>query len=103
MTDRRIVVEHKDGRRISVFESDFEDETKNPFNFATQIHEFDGNTGATILRQQAAKPMDDWKSLKKEGFKPVAYIHEVECTRDCTHDKDVTVHEGNEIALEEGK
>lgn len=74
MTQRRIVIEHKDGRRISVLEDDFERDDANPFNHRALIHEFNGDTGETVMRERQAKPVDDWQSLKKEGFTPVMAI-----------------------------
>lgn len=74
MSDRRIVVEHKDGRRISVIEADFDRDDANPFNHRATIHQFDANTGETVMTERPAKPMDDWQSLRKEGFKAVMAI-----------------------------
>lgn len=74
MADKRIVVEHRDGRRLSVLEADFDVAERNPFNDGADIHEFDGNTGETIMRRRQARPMDDWTSLKKEGFRAVMMI-----------------------------
>lgn len=74
MAERRIVVEHQDGRRISVLEREFDVPEANPFNKSATVHDFDANSGTTVLRQTAAKPVDDWQSLKAEGFRAVMAI-----------------------------
>jgi hypothetical protein len=85
MADRRIVVEHPDGRRVSVMESAFDDPAHNPFNHGGTVVEADANTGESRNRQQAARPLDDHQSLKDEGFEPTHRIDD----------------EGHEIALTE--
>jgi hypothetical protein len=74
MASRRIVVEHKDGRRISISESDFDVTEANPFNHGATVHDYDVQSGQTALRASAAKPVDDWASLRKEGFRAVMLI-----------------------------
>lgn len=100
MSDRRIVVEHPDGRRLTVPEDDFDNPDANPLNHEHDAHEWDSDRGETVLRHRPAKPVDDWESLKRAGFKPYSYIHGPTCDRSCTHDTDVVVHEGHEIKLE---
>jgi hypothetical protein len=96
--DRRIVVHHPDGRRVSVLEAEFGNPEHNPFNQSRQITSFDGNTGATVNYTFPARPADDHISLKDEGFVPVAEI----VTEDVT-DKDgnVVIPAGGERALDE--
>lgn len=98
--DRRIVVEHKDGRRLTVAEDDFNDEQANPYNYGGNIQSFDIDRGVTTVEQQPARPMDDHKSLKAEGFKPVMAIHGAKHTKECPYEADVCPGEGAEIPLE---
>lgn len=100
MTDRRLVLEHPDGRRLSIGEADFDRPEANPLNHGGLHHEWNVDLRETIIRTLPARPLDDWKSLKAEGFVPVAYIHGERCTRSCKHDTDVEVQAGHEIALE---
>lgn len=76
MAERRIVVEHKDGRRVGVMEADFDRAEANPFNHGRTVREDSGR-----VYQEPARPTDDHVSLKAEGFKAVAMIdddgHEV--------------------------
>ena len=87
--------------RISIDEADFDNPDANPLNHGGDVHEWDSDRRETIVRTLPAKPMDDWKSLKAEGFKAVSYIHGAKCDRSCKHDKDVEVQAGHEIALED--
>jgi hypothetical protein len=100
MAARRIVVEHADGRRVSVEEALFDSPEGNPFNAGSDVHEFDANSGQTVIRRRAARPLDDHVSLKDEGFKPVAYIHGEECDDRCTHDDKVVLHAAGEQCVE---
>ena len=102
MSDRRIVVENlKLGRRLTIDEADFDNPDANPLNHGGDVHEWNADLKETIVRSLPARPMDDWVSLKKSGFKAVSYIHGPKCDRSCKHDKDVEVLEGHEIALED--
>lgn len=101
MSDRRIVCEHPDGRRLTILESDFDNPDANPLNHAHDAHLWDSDRGETVVTRYAAKPVDDWVSLKRSGFKPYAYIHPATCDDSCTHDKDVAVHAGHEIKLKQ--
>jgi hypothetical protein len=101
MSTRRIVVQHPDMRRLTVDEKDFDNPDANPLNHAHDAHEWDSDRNQTVLRHHPAKPVDDWVSLKKMGFKPYAYIHPAKCDRSCEHDTDVDVHEGHEIRLKQ--
>lgn len=85
MAEKRIVVEHEDGRRVSVMEADFDNPEHNPFNHGGTVVEVDANSGESRNRQLAARPQDDHQSLKDEGFKPTHRIDD----------------EGHEIALTE--
>lgn len=98
---RRIVYQHPDMRRLTLPEIDFDNPDANPLNHEHDAHEWDSDRGTTILRHHPAKPVDDWRSLRQEGFVPYSYIHGARCTRECTHDTDVDVHEGHEIRLEQ--
>ena len=77
MAVRRMVVEHPDGRRISIPEDDFDTAEANPFNHGATVHDYDARSGYTTLRETPAKPVDDWASLRAEGFKPVMLIDAV--------------------------
>ena len=98
---RRIVVQHADGRRLTIPEIDFDNPDANPLNRAHDVHEWNADRNATVVVHYPAKPVDDWVSLKRAGFKPYAYIHPESCDRSCTHDTDVDVHAGHEIKLEQ--
>jgi hypothetical protein len=97
---RRIIVEHPDGRRVSVIDEQFDRPEGNPFNVGSDIHEFDANIGQTIIRRRAARPLDDHMSLHEEGFVPVAYIHGDECDDLCTHGPNVILHAADEQCIE---
>lgn len=99
MSERRIVVEHPDGRRLTIAESDFDNPDANPLNWAHDAHAWDSNRNETVVTAHAAKPAAECKSLKAEGFKPYAYIHGPKCDRSCRHEKDVAVLAGHEIKL----
>lgn len=71
----RIVVEHKDGRRVGTEEEDFDNPAANPFNNASMVVEAntDGKPDRTYMRP--ARPVGEHQSLKAEGFKPVMRIN----------------------------
>jgi hypothetical protein len=99
MSDRRIVYQHPDGRRLTLPEADFDNPDANPLHHAHDEHAWDADRNATVLRHHAATPVDARRSLKQEGFKPYAYIHPATCDRSCEHDTDVEVLAGHEIKL----
>ena len=101
MADRRIVVEHEDGRRVSVDEDAFAEASANPFNQGSDVHDFDANTGETIIRRRAARPADRHLSLEAEGFRPVAAIHGDAHDEHCLDGCDV--QPGHEVALRKGE
>jgi hypothetical protein len=101
MSNRRIVVEHPDGRRLTIPEDDYTNPDANPLNHEHDAHEWNSDRNETVLVHYPARVMDDWKSLKQEGFKPYAYLHGARCDRSCTHDTNVDVHEGHEIKLKQ--
>lgn len=74
MADRRIVVEHTDGRRVAVDEADFDDAAANPFNAARSVVSLDNDTGSQVTHEEPARPLDDHVSLKAERFKVVGVI-----------------------------
>jgi hypothetical protein len=82
----KIIVEHKDGRRVSVEEDDFDRVEANPFNQPQQVMEYDANRDLTIAYASPARPLDDHVSLKKEGFKPVMRVHGERHTKSCDDD-----------------
>ena len=98
---RRIVYQHPDMRRLTLPEIDFDNPDANPLNREHTAHEWNSDRDETVRVHYPAKPVDDWVSLKKMGFKPYSYIHGASCDRSCTHDTDVDVHEGHEIKLEQ--
>lgn len=100
MTDRRLVLEHPDGRRLSIGEADLDRAESNPYNHGGDRHTWNADLRETVIRAIPPRPMDDWQSLKAEGFVAVAYIHGDRCTKACCHDPDVEVQAGHEIALE---
>jgi hypothetical protein len=69
MVSKRVVVEHPDGRRVSVAEDDFDRIEANPHNVESTVRE---DTGRVYVRP--ARPFDDHQSLKAEGFKIVGVI-----------------------------
>ena len=82
MANRRLVVEHKDGRRVSVDEDAFDDSAANPFNRGGRVLAVAADGASPDRAQQtAARSPDEWQSLKAEGFKPTHRIdkdgHEV--------------------------
>lgn len=92
---RRIVVQHPDGRRVSVDEDEFEGTPANPFNFPSTVVE---DTGRSYLT--TGRPADDHQSLRDEGFEPVAYIHGEQCDERCTHTDNFVLHAAGEQCIE---
>jgi hypothetical protein len=97
---RRIVVQHPDMRRLTVDEKDFDNPDANPLNREHTAHEWNSDRNETVRVHYPAKPVDDWTSLRQDGFVPFAYIHGPKCDEDCTHETNVPVHNGHEIRLE---
>jgi hypothetical protein len=91
----RVVVEHPDGRRVSVNEADIDNPEHNPFNRSRQITSFDGNTGAQVSYTFPARPADDHISLRDEGFVIVADLATEEVKDE---DGNILVHVGGEVA-----
>lgn len=97
--DRRIVLEHKDGRRVSCMESQVDDPSANPFNFGGPVYDVDASNGHASMRVNAARPDSKHISLQKEGFKPVASIHGPKHRGDCPYSEEDCPGEGAEIPL----
>ena len=64
----RLVVEHKDGRRVSVLESRFDDPAANPFERERVVISTDGRN--EVRNGRTGKP----RSLKQDGFRIVGRI-----------------------------
>lgn len=66
------IVEHQDGRRVSVDEADFDRTEGNPYNQPRTVVAFDGGdaSGNQTLTNVPGRLPDDHVSLKAEGFKP---------------------------------
>lgn len=95
----RIVVEHKDGRRVQIEEADIDAPIHNPFNHPRGIIEMDENTGARQRGVIAGRDAADQVSLRAEGFLPVMAVHGEEHTDDCS---EFCPGAGCEVALPRG-
>lgn len=72
----RVVVEHDDGRRVSVDAEMLDDPQYNPFNRSRTVVEHDNDNNATRTYVVPERPLRDRISLKSEGFTIVGYIDE---------------------------